>query len=682
MSNMVEKITTEYGEKIVVSRENREKYGVFSTFEGTENALYEFLRDCKGDNLQNVIGKTPSADLIYNFSEQRSNCISWLPIDKSSKVLELGAECGAITSYLVKKAGRVDAIESSLEKCRVNLERNKDSDNLKVYCGDFSRFEEILDKDYDYIFILNNDEVAENREKLAIIIKKLNQHLSTSGKLVYAVNNRLGIKFFAGSRENAAKAYFEGITGFKADGREYAYSKDALVNIFNQAGISEYSVYYPYPDFLFMHTLYSDDRLPKTGELTDNLKNLTGERMSLFDEKSAFDSLIKDGNVALFLNSFLIITGRTSEIIYAKVSNERDKDTALITTIEKQKDSTRIIKKRALFDEGECHIADMAKNYIRLCEKYSKQKIQINKCLGLSEDGASASFEYVEGLTLSEVLDNYLFAGDLDGFNSSLERYMSFLKEKCEEVPYNKDVIFDNILVSGDEWTLIDYEWCDDNPMDYKEIAFRSLHTYLVSDKKRNIFNYDLIFETLGISPKEGEIISAKEFEFQKKVKGNSLSLKDLSDELDFKVIQPIGSRVEDGYRFQVYRGDENGNFTEGDSFFVENAYGPQNTAEVSLDISGTEKMIRLDPLMKPCIVKLHSVSVNGKVVPINKKTVLSNGKFVKPDTFVFSSFDPNLIIRLQGSTSGTVGKLSAEMSIYPMPEDLLANLSAHIGRF
>ena len=66
------------------------------------------------------------------------------------------------------------------------------------------------------------------------------------------------------------------------------FTKDGLVAIAKRCGFSETQMYYPYPDYKFMTTLYSDRRLPKRGELSNNMRNFDRDRMQLFDEKAGF----------------------------------------------------------------------------------------------------------------------------------------------------------------------------------------------------------------------------------------------------------------------------------------------------------------------------------------------------------------------------------------------------------
>lgn len=67
-----------------------------------------------------------------------------------------------------------------------------------------------------------------------------------------------------------------------------------------------------------MTTLYSDRYLPKVGELSNNLRNFDRDRMLLFDEKKVFDMLIREGLFGQYSNSFLVMTGPMTDIVYSR----------------------------------------------------------------------------------------------------------------------------------------------------------------------------------------------------------------------------------------------------------------------------------------------------------------------------------------------------------------------------
>ena len=82
-----------------------------------------------------------------------------------------------------------------------------------------------------------------------------------------------------------------------------------------------------------MTTLYSDRYLPKVGELSNNIRNFDRDRMLLFDEKKVFDMLIREGLFGQYSNSFLVMTGPMTDIVYSRFSNDRAEHLSIRTDI-------------------------------------------------------------------------------------------------------------------------------------------------------------------------------------------------------------------------------------------------------------------------------------------------------------------------------------------------------------
>ena len=80
-----------------------------------------------------------------------------------------------------------------------------------------------------------------------------------------------------------------------------------------QAGYQDIIFYYPYPDYNFTSCIYSDNNLPRVGELFQNLNHWDQNRIQLFDESKAFDNVIQSGYFPEFSNSFLIVARKEDE---------------------------------------------------------------------------------------------------------------------------------------------------------------------------------------------------------------------------------------------------------------------------------------------------------------------------------------------------------------------------------
>lgn len=270
--------------------------------------IAQTYREC---DYNEIIARSNSWEILYHFSHVRQNIVSWLPIEKSDKVLEIGAGCGAITGALANLAGEVACIELSKKRSLINANRNKERENIEILVGNFSDIEKDLKEQYDYITLIGVFEYAASYIKgenpyldFLNIIKK---HLKPDGKIVLAIENQMGLKYWAGCQEDHVGKYFEGLEGYCATKGVKTFSKKGLEQIFRKCGLEKYKFYYPYPDYKFPLNIYSDEYLPKIGELTNNTNNFDRERVELFDEELVFNNIIQNGMFPLFSNSFLVM---------------------------------------------------------------------------------------------------------------------------------------------------------------------------------------------------------------------------------------------------------------------------------------------------------------------------------------------------------------------------------------
>ena len=71
-----------------------------------EDTLLAIVKEHPEEEFARIIAEQKSWPVLYHLSRFRENIISWLPITKDSKVLEIGAGCGAITGALSARRQR------------------------------------------------------------------------------------------------------------------------------------------------------------------------------------------------------------------------------------------------------------------------------------------------------------------------------------------------------------------------------------------------------------------------------------------------------------------------------------------------------------------------------------------------------------------------------------------------
>ena len=653
-----------------------------------EEEILEIAKTYAPIEFSKKIEEKKSWPVLYHLSELRENIVDWLPMNKDMKVLEVGSGCGAITGSLAKKAGEVTCIDLSRQRSRINAYRHSDCDNIKIHVGNFQDIEPHLDCDYDYVCLIGVFEYGQSYiggetpfEDFYRIIRK---HVKPDGRLVIAIENKFGLKYWAGCREDHLGTFFSGIEDYPKGGGVRTFSAKGLEKIITAYGDKDYTFYYPYPDYKFMTTLYSDDRLPKVGELSSNMRNFDRDRLLLFDEKKVFDSLIREEMFPFYSNSYCIVIGKKPETIYCRYSNDRSLSSAIKTEIVEEKGKKKV-KKQAMTVYGADHIRNIYSSYLKLKERYKGSKLKINTCKLKDGELPCVEFEYLEGKTLEELLDEKISKDDQKGFQELFQEYIERISYHEESSIADYDMIFANIIVQEDKWTVIDYEWTYERSIETKEIAYRSLYCYFLEEEGRNRWDMSWAFELLKMKPEEAEEFREKEKKFQQKVLGKRRTLTELRDLIGEKIFQPLRwleslEKEEGKDRVQIYPDDGNG-YREETSFFVHDAYVGEQEVELKIAVDGNIRNLRIDPAMESCIVRMEEFLFNGETIPFqNKKAVTSNGK-IAGNTIVFSTGDPNIHVHIDQFHRKTENVLWVKMRVIPVRTEICEEIEKELRR-
>lgn len=280
----------------------------YSDGEDIENELLEIVKDYPQSDYNRIIFEKKSWPILYHLSDIRGNIVNWIDFEKGAELLEIGAGCGAITSSFTEMDIKITAIDLSKKRCLINAYRNKTQNKLEIIVGNFMDIE--LSKKFDYITLIGVYEYANlymnSKNSHIDFLKKVMEYLKPKGKLVISIENKYGLKYWAGCMEEHLGEYFKGLEGYE-EKTVRTFSKMELIDIFQKCNINKYKFYYPYPDYKFPYSIYSDEYLPKINELSDNYPNFDLPRLKLFNEKKVMNSIINDNLFDLYSNSYLII---------------------------------------------------------------------------------------------------------------------------------------------------------------------------------------------------------------------------------------------------------------------------------------------------------------------------------------------------------------------------------------
>lgn len=262
----------------------------------------------ENEDYEKILEKDTRWPVLYHLSPIRRNLIDSFYFKNNERVLEIGSGCGAITSVLAERFNKVDCIELSKKRSTINGYKNKNATNINIYVGNFQDIK--LNEKYDLITLIGVWEYSElyinSPTPFKDMILRLKKLLNKDGKIFIAIENKFGLKYWAGCREDHTGNFFEGIEGYVLGNKVKTFSYNEIIDNLKESKCETYRIYYPFPDYKFPSAIYSDDRLPDIGELRTNLANYDMSRVVLFEESNAFDNIIKSKYFNIFANSFLV----------------------------------------------------------------------------------------------------------------------------------------------------------------------------------------------------------------------------------------------------------------------------------------------------------------------------------------------------------------------------------------
>lgn len=569
----------------------------------------------------------------------------------------------------------------------VNAVRHKDSSNITICLGNFQDVEKDLENDFDYATLIGVFEYGKGyiggEKPYHGFLTTVMEHVRPGGKLLLAIENKFGLKYWAGCREDHAGMYFEGLEGYQHTKNVRTFSRPELIRIMEECGYTDYKFYYPYPDYKFPAAVYSDNYLPQPGELNRNICNFDRDRLVLMDEGKVFDQILQDHLFPLYANSFFVeITkpgideSQPEQLLYTKYSSGRSKQFSIQTRIVRDRDGKNIVYKKAEYAEGQKHLGHIAEAARRLDDVWEEYgQFSVNRCV--SRDGR-VEFEYLQGITVEEELDGLLSQGHTQEAAKVLREAAgricgSARTEEFKVTPEFKqvfgeaqipagepsftvadvDLIFSNLRKTADgKWNVLDYEWTFFFAVPVKYILFRALHYYLESAPIRvefgKLFNF---YEEFGITREQQQIYRQMELHFQKYVAGSGISPGSLYCTMG-KPALPLGQLLAETERrkVQVYL-DYGQGFCEENSYFVEQKNGKEMHYIVTIPEQAVG--VTIDPAFSACFLKDVSLTWIGEegqnLAPVLYETT---GYQAGADGYVFDNCDPKIIIKEMMETS------------------------------
>ena len=274
-----------------------------------EDTLLEIVKTHR--DFDTLLANDSRWPILYHLSPIRQNIINWYPFSRDASCLEIGGGCGAITGALCQALRSVKVVELSKRRSMINYERHKSYEHLEIIVGNLNDIE--FKEKFDYITLNGVLEYAgaftKTEKPYRDFLKQIKSYLKKDGKLFIAIENRYGLKYFAGAKEDHTGREFDGISGYPDNDSVRTFGKKELEDLLTESGYSDQTFYYPHPDYKMPTEIYSDDWLPDPEKQMNKTPNYDQERLDLFNEEEAFRGIIENNQFPFFANSFLVVCG-------------------------------------------------------------------------------------------------------------------------------------------------------------------------------------------------------------------------------------------------------------------------------------------------------------------------------------------------------------------------------------
>lgn len=295
----------------------------YSEGDAAEEALAVVIKSAQDRSLFSQELRTACVDWssTYHLHPTRANILR--PFEQfiqGRRVLEIGAGCGAITRYLGECGAQVIALEGSCRRAAIAAARTCDQDNVAVVAEDFNQF--VYEGKFDVVTLIGVLEYAglfthTNTPEISLL-NKARSLLAPGGVLILAIENQLGLKYFAGAPEDHIGKPMYGLENRYQSGQAKTFGRVQLEKTIRQAGFSQTEFFLPLPDYKLASAILTmagldEKSFDSSSLLRQNVwKDAQMPDQPLFSLERAW-SPICDNELALDLaNSFLVIASESA----------------------------------------------------------------------------------------------------------------------------------------------------------------------------------------------------------------------------------------------------------------------------------------------------------------------------------------------------------------------------------
>jgi 2-polyprenyl-3-methyl-5-hydroxy-6-metoxy-1,4-benzoquinol methylase len=449
-----------------------------------ENHLYELVQSAQDRSVLSSDMRALCTDWVttYHFSGVRANLLRPFEAElKGATTLEIGAGCGAITRYLAEAGAEVLALEGSPRRARIAKSRTEGLSNVTLLTDNFDHFE--TEQRFDVITLIGVLEYAgrfvQGANPTVAMLEKVRRLLKPSGRLIIAIENQYGLKYFAGALEDHVGQAMFGIEDRYDVKGVNTFGRLHLQRLLQQAGFAHNDFYAPFPDYKlpvsvvsqagFDHPVFEGAALASQSSKRDPQLPHTLH----FAPDQVWPGLERNGLAMELSNSFLIVA--QAAVVEASgpvplawhYSSERRADWCKLTTFEAVGANVQVRHHR---------LAHQAPANV--------QRGELSNQLQLGQ-----AMPYTPGGTMASAITHTLMQPQWtrQDLARSLQPYVAFvmgLTGKDHQTPFDLslevpgrwlDAIPQNMIVDANgQVHLIDEEWSSDRPITLGFLLYRT----------------------------------------------------------------------------------------------------------------------------------------------------------------------------------------------------------------
>lgn len=292
----------------------------------------------------------------YHLSPKRAQLLAGFDFDRSLRVLEVGAGCGAISRHLGETFDEVLSIEGSPARARLARARTRDLAGVSVVCAPFQQIE--FNGQFDLIFCIGVYEYSASfvdaPDPYDAVLRRFDQLLAPGGTLVLAIENQFGIKYFNRCREDHLGRRYVGLEGYPSGRLKVRTFGKKVLHMQLREYFPNVEFFYPYPDYKLPDCIVKEDFLAsgEAGELVSQMRSrdYLGTTKGLWDEALVSLEMSRNGLLPELANSFLVMASKDDRRRYTFrqqciiFSSDRRASLRTVTRIRHDREATAATK--------------------------------------------------------------------------------------------------------------------------------------------------------------------------------------------------------------------------------------------------------------------------------------------------------------------------------------------------